>query len=181
MTRLICAATVLLISSCAYFNTFYNARESYELAVRSAAANPDNPSAQEEQALRTAIEGAGKVLSFYPDSKWADDAQLLVGDALLLLGRRSLTGSGTSDFEEAMRAYASAMMMTGDRGLRDRASLGMGLAAMELDRWQDAAAALEAVSREDRDVFVAARISLSAALRMDAAPKRSRCSIPSRL
>jgi tetratricopeptide (TPR) repeat protein len=131
------------------------------------AANPDNPSAQEEQALRTAIEGAGKVLSFYPDSKWADDAQLLVGDALLLLGRRSLTGSGTSDFEEAMRAYASAMIMTEDRGLRDRASLGMGLAAMELDRWQDAAAALEAVSREDREVFVTARINLSAALRMD--------------
>jgi len=167
MRTLFLAATLLLCASCAYFNTFYNARASYDAAVRSVAANPDNPSAQEEQALRTAIEGAGKVLSFYPGSKWADDAQLLVGDALLLLGRRSLTGSGTSDFEEAMRAYASAMIMTDDLRLRDRASLGMGLAAMELGRWQDAAAALETVTREDRDVYVTARISLSAALRME--------------
>jgi len=150
-----------LICGCAYYNTYYNAHRSYEDAARSAAANPDNPSSSEAEDLRKAIEGAGKVLSFYPGSRWADDAQLLMGDALLLLGERSTTGSGTSDFEEAMRAYSAAIVMTEDQSVRDRAFTGMGRAALELGRYADAAASFRSVGRRDTRSYVISRILLA--------------------
>lgn len=163
---------LLLLStcSCAYYNTYYNASRSYQDALRSAGANPDNPSPAEAEDLRNAIEGAGKVLSFYPDSRWADDAQLLIGDALLLLGERSMTGSGTSSFEEAMRAYAATVMMTEDPEIRDLASMGMGKAAVELGRYADAAASFAVVGGRDRDLYVASRIHLASAVTRDGRP-----------
>lgn len=171
MLRMLAAASATLaLCSCAYYNTFYNAQKSYEDALRSVAANPDSPSSAEAENLRKAIEGAGKVLSFYPDSRWADDAQLLVGDALLLLGSRATTGSGRSSFEEAMRAYAAAMIMTADPDIRDRASMGMGRAAAELGRYADAAASFGAVSRRDRDTYVVSRILLASAATLDGRP-----------
>jgi len=157
----------LLVTGCAYFNTFYNARRSYDDALRSIAANPDNPSEAEATSLRSAIEGAGKVLSFYPGSRWADDAQLLVADALYLLGTRTTSGSGTSNLEEAMRAYAAAIMVSDDQEMRDRASLGMGLAAMRLGRPGDAAASFESVTTGDRRLYVISRIHLSQALLLE--------------
>ena len=46
-----------------------------------------------------------------------------------MLGTRSVSGSGTSDLQEAMMAYASTLVMTEDRELADRARMGMGMAA----------------------------------------------------
>ncbi len=167
------AAAVLATMSCAYYNTFYNARESYEEALELAAENPDDPMASEEELLQAAVEGAGKVLRDYSDSRWVDDAQLLLGDAMLQLGRRTLTGSGTSRFQEAMRAYSSVMVMTDDREKVDRAGLGMGMAAMELGRYGDAVASLEAVSGEDEKIFFRSRLLLAEALVTDGRPARA--------
>ncbi|MBN1433954.1 hypothetical protein JW921_04285, partial [Candidatus Fermentibacterales bacterium] len=95
----------VVAAGCAYYNTFYNARTSYEQARKLARENPEHPSAPEAELLTSAIYGAGKVISVYPESRWVDDAQLLIGDASLLLGQRSTTGSGTSNFQDAMLAY----------------------------------------------------------------------------
>ncbi len=163
-------AALLLPTGCAYFNTFYNARQSYSDALLSVIQNPDNPSASEEENLRDAIEGAGKVLTFYPESRWADDAQMLIADALLLLGSRSSTGSGTSSYQEAMMAYSSVMVMTEDDRMMDQASIGIGSAAMALERYMDAAAAFRAVPADRRDLFVASRLKLMEALVLDGRP-----------
>lgn len=162
--RTVIVAVILFTSSCAYYNTFYNARKSYREAVDIATENPDNPSSREEVLLEEAIAGAGKVLSFYPDSKWIDDAQLLIGDALLMLGTRSLSGSGTSDLEEAMRAYSSVLVMTQDTEIADHAYMGMGRAAFELGRFSDAAASFENVSEGSRSRYVISRLHLSESL-----------------
>jgi tetratricopeptide (TPR) repeat protein len=136
----------LLQFGCAYYNTYYNARSSYEEALEYAREHPDDPSQHEGNLLDKAVEGAGRVLSRYPDSRWVDDSQLLLGNALLLRGQRTLTGSGTSDLQEAMMSFASVVVMTEDRSFRDMARLGQGRAAMELGRYNDAVSALEAVS-----------------------------------
>jgi tetratricopeptide (TPR) repeat protein len=162
---------LLVLSSCAYFNTFYNARESYQDALELAEENPDTPTSAEAVLLDEAVTGAAKVLAGYPDSRWADDAQLLMGDALLLSGRRTLTGSGTSDFNEAMRAYAAAAVMTETPALRDRAYIGMGMAAMSLHRYNDAAASFESVSRTDETIYAASRIHLMDALLQGGEPE----------
>ncbi len=156
--------SVLIITfmsfSCAYYNTFYNARKSYDTAIEIARVNPDNPVSSEENFLDEAVSGAVKILTVYPESRWADDAQLLLGDALLQSGKRTLTGSGTSDFTEAMMAYSSAIVMTDDQEIRDRANTGMGLAAIELGRLNDAIVSFESVSRDDSRLYVRSRLFL---------------------
>lgn len=137
---------LILTGGCAYYNTFYNARESYEEALEYAEENPDDPAHHEKALLDAAVEGAGRVLARYPDSRWLDDAQLLLGEALLLRGKRTLVGSGTSDFQQAMMSFSSVLVMTESEELMDRARLGLGKAAMELHRFNDAAAALLQVS-----------------------------------
>lgn len=168
--RALVPVLAVLVSGCAYFNTFYNARQSYDEALASVRQNPDNPSAGEEQDLRDAIEGAGKVLAFYPDSRWADDAQMLIADALLLLGSRSTSGSGTSSYEEAMRAYSSVMVMTDDGRMMDMATIGIGNAAMALGRYADAAASFGAVSGQRRDLFAISRLRQAEALVLSGEP-----------
>ena len=152
--------TVFMSFSCAYYNTFYNARRSYEMALELARQNPDNPVSSEEHLLDEAVSGAVKILTVYSESHWADDAQLLLGDALLQSGRRTLTGSGTSDFTEAMMAYSSAIVMTDEQDIRDRAYTGMGLAAVELERFNDAIVSFESVSRDDSKLYIRSRIYL---------------------
>lgn len=160
MFKLVIPVLILLLGGCAYYNTFYNANASYEEALDYAHEHPDDPSSQEEALLDKAVAGAGRVLARYPDSRWVDDAQLLLGNALLLRGQRSLMGSGTSDFQESMMSYASVAVMTDDRSLLDRARLGMGKAAMELERYNDAAAALIEVSDDNSRRYTLSRLLL---------------------
>ncbi len=164
--RLFLSAAVLLaaVSGCAYYNTFYNARNKYREALALSRDNPDNPAALEESLLNDAIYGAGKVLANYPDSRWVDDAQLLLGDALLLKGQRTLTGSGTSSYQDAMMAYGAVLVMSRSHEVLDRARLGLGRAAMFLNRYVDAAAAFREVSDNDRRLHTMSRLLLCEAL-----------------
>lgn len=162
--RIPAAALLAALTGCAYYNTFYNARNKYQEALVLSRENPDNPVAQEEALLEDAVYGAGKVLANYPDSRWVDDAQLLLGDALLLKGQRTLTGSGTSSYQDAMMAYGAVLVMSRSQEVLDRARLGLGRAAMFLERHIDAAAAFREVSREDRKLHTVSRLLLCDAL-----------------
>ncbi len=160
MFRLVVSVLILLMGGCAYYNTYYNANFSYEEALDYAREHPDDPAQHEKDLLDNAVAGAGRVLARYPNSRWVDDAQLLLGNALLLRGQRSLMGSGTSDFQEAMMSFASVIVMTDDRSLLDEARLGQGKAAIELGRFNDAAAALVEVSSEDNRSHALSRLLL---------------------
>lgn len=158
------AVLACFLTGCAYYNTFYNARKKYDEALNLSRENPDRPLAIEERLLDDAIHGAGKVLANHPESRWVDDAQLLLGDAFLLKGSRTLTGSGTSSYQDAMMAYAAVLVMSRDQRVLDRARLGMGRAAMFLRRYGDAAAAFREVSPQDRRLHTQSRLLLSEAL-----------------
>lgn len=159
-----------LFAGCAYYNTFYNARKKYGEALELFRQNPDNPVAAEETLLDDAIYGAGKVLANYPESRWVDDAQLLLGDAFLLKGQRTLTGSGTSSYNDALMAYGAVLVMSGNQRVLDRARLGLGRAAMFLDRHSDAAASFREVSHQDRRLHTISRLLLCDALIVSGQP-----------
>lgn len=150
----------ILFTSCAYYNTFYNAEACYQEALEYANEHPEDPSSHEKDLLDKAIYGAGRVLARYPDSRWVDDAQLLMGDALLLRGQRSLVGSGTSDFTESIQSFASVISTTNNQSFLDRALLGQGRAAIELHRYNEAAASFEEVSRDNERVYSLSRLLL---------------------
>ncbi len=96
---------IFLFSGCAYYNTFYNAKQYYNQASKERkerlrtqivelspeererlkqqgqynALDNTRPTGKEMQNYQRAIEKASKVLEFYPDSRWVDDALVLLG------------------------------------------------------------------------------------------------------
>lgn len=77
----------LLLSSCTYYNTFYNARKSFkdgEKAQKRATAQTRHRVGKNH--YENAIKKASKVLTFHPKSKWADDALFLIGRAYFNMG-----------------------------------------------------------------------------------------------
>ena len=70
---------ISILSSCAYYNTFYNADLYFEKGIKdykeSLAKSNTNFS---KKNFNLAIEKAEKVLANYPKSKWCDDAQYIV-------------------------------------------------------------------------------------------------------
>ncbi|MBM3316018.1 tetratricopeptide repeat protein, partial [candidate division WOR-3 bacterium] len=69
------AAAVLLLAGCAYFNTFYNARQYYKEGLRY---KEQNQLGQAKGKFDKAIEKSAVVLSRWPRSRWADDALYLI-------------------------------------------------------------------------------------------------------
>ncbi|MFH1734707.1 MAG: tetratricopeptide repeat protein [bacterium] len=65
------------LTSCVYFNTYYNAKKYYKDAVKE---NIDNESGQPKtQNYNKSINSAARVIEYYPDSKYVDDALLIMG------------------------------------------------------------------------------------------------------
>jgi len=67
---------IMGLTSCVYFNTYYNAKKYYKDAVKE---NIDNESGQvKTQNYNKSINSAARVLEYYPDSKYVDDALLIM-------------------------------------------------------------------------------------------------------
>ena len=100
---------VFLLSGCAYYNTFYNAKKSFkdgENAQKSA------PAASRQNIGRTqyedAIKKASKVLTFHPKSKWADDALFLIGKAYFNMGEYV---KARRKFEELEQSFPKSKLL----------------------------------------------------------------------
>jgi len=71
---------LVFLQACAYFNTFYNAQEHYQIAERIRMENFGNKLPSKAiQEYQSAIEKSEKVLTEYGDSKYVQDALLLKG------------------------------------------------------------------------------------------------------
>ncbi len=85
--KIIVIFMAFLLCGCAYYNTFYNAKRNFkegEKAQKGAsAANRQNVGKTQYE---NAIKKASKVLTFFPKSKWADDALFLIGKAYFNMG-----------------------------------------------------------------------------------------------
>jgi TonB family protein len=93
----------LFFFSCAYYNTFYNARKSFkdgENTQKSMA--PGLKSTAANQKYEDAIKKASKLLIFHPKSKWADDALFLIGRAYYNMGDYT---KAQRKFEELLASF----------------------------------------------------------------------------
>ena len=71
------AVGVILSCSSAYYNTFFNARQAFNLAEST---RKDSHRGRVDKGnYQKAIEKALKVIEYYPDSKWYDDALFVLG------------------------------------------------------------------------------------------------------
>ena len=72
----------IMLQSCAYYNTFYNTKKNFrEGLIENKKRVGEKPTAQEIQKFDLAIEKASKVLQLYPNSKYADDAVMILGQS----------------------------------------------------------------------------------------------------
>ncbi|OPX33174.1 MAG: hypothetical protein B1H40_00675 [Candidatus Latescibacteria bacterium 4484_181] len=91
---------ILLTLGCAYYNTFYNARNFYRQAERERLKSPEKePSASILALYDKSIQKASKLLVLYPKSKWVDDSLLLLGKALYRKGEYSKAARKFSELE----------------------------------------------------------------------------------
>ncbi len=71
----------LSVFSCAYFNTFHNTKKYFNEARKEREKRPgDVPSSAEVAKYNQTIEKASKILEIYPDSKYVDDAVMILGE-----------------------------------------------------------------------------------------------------
>ncbi|HMW33142.1 MAG TPA: tetratricopeptide repeat protein [bacterium] len=144
---------LLVLQSCAFFNTFYNARKSYKLGKesierssrtsREAPSNtpemklgffdsePDNIPGDAKTAFDISIEKTNKVVVLHPTSGWVDDA-------LLLLGKSYYLRSGEGDYLEAKNRLEVLMTRFPASELISEAKLWYGKTLFKLQQFQEA-------------------------------------------
>jgi tetratricopeptide (TPR) repeat protein len=123
----------------AYFNTYYNARVSYEkghkqIREQQVTYNPARPIRAHLTPVRAgqadferAIEKGANILRNYPESRWADDALELIGRSFFMLGQYF---SAEIKFNEVLLASRDPLM-------RQRAILWRGLVFLETNRTKE--------------------------------------------
>ena len=84
---LITNLVIFLLSSCAYYNTFYNAQKKFNEGRKiQKKAGSDEPNTSANKHYDDAIKKASKVLTFHSNSKWVDDALFLIGKSFYYKG-----------------------------------------------------------------------------------------------
>jgi hypothetical protein len=106
---------LFLVAGCGYFNSLYNANRSFAAAER-ASRGGDRATAARE--YRAAIDRAAVSYRKYPDSRWADDALLLLGRARFALG----------EYTAAAAAMRTLLEQSADPSLRPLAHAWLGAA-----------------------------------------------------
>ncbi|HEX2166802.1 MAG TPA: hypothetical protein VHG09_06140 [Longimicrobiales bacterium] len=131
--RMLLLAAALLLGGCGYFNSLYNANRSFATAER-ASRTGDRVTAARE--YRDAIERAAVSYRNHPDSRWADDALLLLGRARFALDEHDATAA-------AMRTL---LRQSGDPGMRATAHAYLGASLFMLDDARTALAHLDSAA-----------------------------------
>jgi len=73
---------ILILSSCAYFNTFYNARKFFKAAQDQPLKENGKPNSTAIQNYTKAMKKCGLVITNYKNSKYADDALFMLAQCL---------------------------------------------------------------------------------------------------
>ncbi len=127
------AAGAVLLSSCAYYNTFYLAQKYYERGTAGLPYPVEKPTGQASNEFRRSIDYSKKVLSQYPKSKWVDDAYLLWARALLGRDDPLQTVNMLEDFNARFPGSP----------LRNEAEFYLGVGYRNARRYEQALAALD--------------------------------------
>jgi TolA-binding protein len=131
------------LTGCAYFNTLYNARlkfrEAQEILERS---DPERKTItkQEETLYTESFEKAAKVVKYHPDSRWVDDALLLMGKASFEKG----------DYSTALRKFEEILVFFPDSKLVGEAHLNKGRSLIATREFAEAREALTRAAAIDR-------------------------------
>ncbi|MDZ7371749.1 MAG: tetratricopeptide repeat protein, partial [candidate division KSB1 bacterium] len=146
--RILPITLLLLFSGCAYYNTFYNAQKFYKEAEKerkkrertqvvelsaeeeaqlkksglSGQDQVNRAGQQEMQNYQQAIERASRVLEYFPNSKWVDDALMLLGRCFYY--RRDFKKADRK-FDELLQLYPNSKWVPEAMLLKAKTAIGM--------------------------------------------------------
>ena len=156
------------VNTVAYFNTYYNAQTAFDdgekeiLDAQTQALGkpisqaPESPLSQTaKDKFNLAIEKASKLLTFYPTSKWVDNALLMIGKSYFYLG----------DDLKAQRKFLEMFAKFPDSDLRFEAELWYGRSLLRQKRYDEAVQSLEhlyqdAVEKKEKKIAGLASLSI---------------------
>lgn len=124
-----------LCFGCAYYNTFYNAKQDYREAMKVKEQSPTQraPTAK----LDKCIERCGKLINFYPNSQWVDDAIVLMGKCYY---EKEEYDKALRKFEETIIYYSQSPLLQEAHFLKGEAYLKQGDYVAAVAAFQNAGA-----------------------------------------
>ena len=142
---LVAAAVIaLLLQSCGgYYNTFYNTKKVYKEALEEQKRRPVNdnrPGSGEIQKYDKAIEKASKLLQLYPNSRYVDDALLLIGECFFY----------KQEYLKAQRKFQELITLFPKSGLVSSAQLWLAKTSIELNDYAGAEQALQELENREK-------------------------------
>jgi len=129
---------MLIISGCAYYNMYFNARESYNSAEKKRIEKNITDKALYENSIKE----LSKILEFYPDSKWVDDALLMMG----------LCYMRQDDNYKAQKKFVELLTNYPDSDLRDQAKVYLAEVEIALKNYDEAGRIMETISSENINI-----------------------------
>src|SRR5262245_53298919 len=127
------------LSGCAYFNTFYHAKQFYGQAEKARAQEHGQHSASSTSSgyYKQAIQKCEKIVEKYPDSKWVDDAYLVMAESQYWRG----------DYLAAQEALTSLLGLK-KTSLRDQALYWQGRTNLAQENYSQAQSIWQALLKE---------------------------------
>ncbi|OYD16593.1 hypothetical protein CH330_02415 [candidate division WOR-3 bacterium JGI_Cruoil_03_51_56] len=142
---------LLLGADCAYFNTFYNAQNSYKQGLT---LKEQGQAVQAKSKFEKSIEKSAVVISRWPNSRWVDDATFLIGMSYYQMGH----------YSKAMRHFEQLVLAFPNSGLVPQAQLYRGLALLKDKQYGVARVVLDNVRKDYPGLRDAASFHLAEAL-----------------
>ncbi len=156
------------VNTVSYFNTYYNAQTAFNAGEKEIldaqtqslgkpiSQAPEIPISQTaKDKFNLAIEKASKLLTFYPTSKWVDDALLMIGKSYFYLG----------DDLKSQRKFLELFAKFPDSDLRFEAELWYGRSLLREKRYDEGVQSLErlyqdAVDKKEKRIAGLASLSI---------------------
>lgn len=110
----------LLVAGCAYFNTYYNARNYYRDGLK---LKEQQQVSQAKARFEKSIEKSALVISRWPQSRWVDDATFLIGRSYYEMGQY---GRALRHFERLALAFPNSPLVPEARLFRGMSLLRDG-------------------------------------------------------
>lgn len=131
---------LFFLASCAYYNTFYNAKYYFNEAqkIMRKTENKEKMDAQAIENLDKAISKSKKVLYKYPDSRWSDNAQYIIAISTFYKGNYE---SAREEFESFLYEYPESKLQT-------KANIWYGKTLWNLDQKEAARREWKTAARE---------------------------------
>ncbi len=146
---------LLFSTSCAYYNTFHNTKKIYKEAKKEREKRKgEKPSSAEIKQYDLTIEKASKILEIYPESKYVDDAVLILGECFYYKG----------DYIKAQRKFEELILYFPDSDYYYKAKLWLAKTNIQVLEYLSARyilLELIAVKKIDRDIRDESRFLLA--------------------